>query len=190
MAQMMGFSTFGATQDKKRKYNPNADAATGTPAPASAAAGCPRVDGVKRGRLSGRPSAVKQTTRRRRRRRIQMRSTWTSSATLRRLQQTLWRRESRSHQAWRRRAQLACQSVHPPAVGLFASPFTEPLPSQQRHDRQPNNNDPSRGPWYEGYYDPSSNENPWARLEMAMDLPPKGTWIPRGNPSTVAAMAT
>ncbi|KAM3088987.1 hypothetical protein ACMFMG_000607 [Clarireedia jacksonii] len=31
--------------------------------------------------------------------------------------------------------------------------------------------------WYEGYYDPSFNENPWAKLEKEMGLQTKGTWI-------------
>jgi hypothetical protein len=33
--------------------------------------------------------------------------------------------------------------------------------------------------WYEGYYDPSFNENPWAKLENEMGLQTKGTWIER-----------
>jgi hypothetical protein len=35
-------------------------------------------------------------------------------------------------------------------------------------------------PWYEGYYDPSTNENPWQRLEDSLGLQPKGPWVPRG----------
>ncbi|TGO58371.1 hypothetical protein BOTNAR_0182g00090 [Botryotinia narcissicola] len=31
--------------------------------------------------------------------------------------------------------------------------------------------------WYEGYYDRSFNENPWAKLEERMGLEAKGTWI-------------
>jgi hypothetical protein len=33
--------------------------------------------------------------------------------------------------------------------------------------------------WYEGYYDPSFNENPWKKLEMANGLKPVGTWLER-----------
>jgi hypothetical protein len=33
--------------------------------------------------------------------------------------------------------------------------------------------------WYEGYYDPSFNENPWKKLEMANRLKPVGTWLER-----------
>jgi hypothetical protein len=35
--------------------------------------------------------------------------------------------------------------------------------------------------WYIGYYDPSFNENPWAKLEKANGLEPRGTWIERGG---------
>jgi len=31
--------------------------------------------------------------------------------------------------------------------------------------------------WYEDYYDPTFNENPWARLEKEKDLPSVGTWL-------------
>lgn len=31
--------------------------------------------------------------------------------------------------------------------------------------------------WYEGYYDPSFNENPWAKLEVERGLQAKGTWV-------------
>lgn len=33
--------------------------------------------------------------------------------------------------------------------------------------------------WYEDYYDPSFNENPWAKLERVKGLQPVGTWIER-----------
>ena len=33
--------------------------------------------------------------------------------------------------------------------------------------------------WYEGYYDPNFNENPWARLEKEKGLQSVGTWVER-----------
>jgi hypothetical protein len=33
--------------------------------------------------------------------------------------------------------------------------------------------------WYVGYYDPSFNENPWASLEKANGLQPRGIWLER-----------
>jgi hypothetical protein len=35
------------------------------------------------------------------------------------------------------------------------------------------------GPWWEGYYDPRFNANPWEKEERAMGLQPKGSWVPR-----------
>ncbi|KAI0996655.1 hypothetical protein K3495_g11528 [Podosphaera aphanis] len=31
--------------------------------------------------------------------------------------------------------------------------------------------------WYDDYYDPSFNENPWERLEISMGLKSKGCWV-------------
>ncbi|GAB0135113.1 hypothetical protein EsDP_00003462 [Epichloe bromicola] len=37
-------------------------------------------------------------------------------------------------------------------------------------------------PWYTGYYDCTSNENPWERLEKSMGLRTRGgTWVPRSS---------
>ena len=35
--------------------------------------------------------------------------------------------------------------------------------------------------WYEGYYDPSSNANPWDRLEKKLGLESKGPWLSNDN---------
>ncbi|KAF4776692.1 hypothetical protein HER10_EVM0008104 [Colletotrichum scovillei] len=43
---------------------------------------------------------------------------------------------------------------------------------QQRNDGKP---------WWEGYYDPASNENPWERLEKKAGVLSKGTWVARGT---------
>lgn len=37
----------------------------------------------------------------------------------------------------------------------------------------------SGAPWWEGYYDPSVNQNPWEALEKKMRLQPRGTWLPK-----------
>jgi hypothetical protein len=44
---------------------------------------------------------------------------------------------------------------------------------QGHHGRGPN----SGKIWWEGYYDPSSNINPWQRLEEAKGLKPRGSWM-------------
>ncbi|SPO03375.1 uncharacterized protein DNG_06058 [Cephalotrichum gorgonifer] len=35
--------------------------------------------------------------------------------------------------------------------------------------------------WWTGYYDPMSNENPWAYSEKMNGLEPVGPWLPRGH---------
>ncbi|KAH0528486.1 hypothetical protein TsFJ059_003348 [Trichoderma semiorbis] len=40
---------------------------------------------------------------------------------------------------------------------------------------------------WEGYYDPSSNENPWRRLEESRGLQSLGTWIPRGHQASASS---
>ena len=35
--------------------------------------------------------------------------------------------------------------------------------------------------WWVGYYDPTSNENPWEILERKAGLEPLGQWLPRGH---------
>ncbi|RMJ19699.1 hypothetical protein BHE90_006894 [Fusarium euwallaceae] len=57
---------------------------------------------------------------------------------------------------------------------------------QGHHQSQPHG---TRDTWYVGYYDPTSNENPWERLEKARGLEPQGTWLPRGAPSTATTGA-
>ncbi|KAJ2899440.1 hypothetical protein MKZ38_003055 [Zalerion maritima] len=48
----------------------------------------------------------------------------------------------------------------------------------------------SRNPeWYIGYYDPASNENPWAKLEERMGLEPQGDWTLSGPVAGNAAVA-
>ncbi|KAL7941628.1 hypothetical protein V8C42DRAFT_348495 [Trichoderma barbatum] len=40
---------------------------------------------------------------------------------------------------------------------------------------------------WDGYYDPSSNENPWGRLEKSRGLHSLGTWIPRGQKASASS---
>ncbi|KAG5951353.1 hypothetical protein E4U53_003283 [Claviceps sorghi] len=44
--------------------------------------------------------------------------------------------------------------------------------------------------WYKDYYDSTSNENPWERLEKAMGLETKGTWVSRSSSTAAAASLT
>ncbi|KXH61212.1 hypothetical protein CSAL01_12095 [Colletotrichum salicis] len=71
---------------------------------------------------------------------------------------------------------------------MGSAPTTMPTrerPEQHQHQpggrqgyKQQQRNDGK--PWWEGYYDPASNENPWERLEKKAGVLPKGTWLARG----------
>lgn len=45
--------------------------------------------------------------------------------------------------------------------------------------QRPRDGEPSK-PWWEGYHDPRSNENPWRELEAAAGLQPLGSWVLKG----------
>ncbi len=47
---------------------------------------------------------------------------------------------------------------------------------------------PGRSQWWLDYYDPTSNQNPWERLEQSRGIESKGTWLTK--PSAVAASVT
>lgn len=63
--------------------------------------------------------------------------------------------------------------VHPAYGGRDRGTFSDTVSvasSRPSHGR--------RNPrWFEGYYDPSFNENPWKRLEAEKGLEPVGTWL-------------
>jgi hypothetical protein len=59
------------------------------------------------------------------------------------------------------------------APGTSARSYTDQHPPRQRGQQNEL--------WYVGYYDPSFNENPWVKLEMANGLEPRGTWIEKGG---------
>ncbi|KAG6008510.1 hypothetical protein E4U21_004350 [Claviceps maximensis] len=58
-----------------------------------------------------------------------------------------------------------------------AARFRPGKPAQTQHNEL----------WYVDYYDSTSNENPWERLEKAMGLETKGLWVSRSEPTTAAA---
>lgn len=58
--------------------------------------------------------------------------------------------------------------------------------AKERHHNRNLDIDSSK-PWYTDYYDSSSNQNPWQRLETSLGLQPLGTWMQRDHfPSTTA----
>lgn len=89
----------------------------------------------------------------------------------------------------------------PPAAGgeavslsvghRFGPPPPPPPPRQHgqrnnnRHHRRPDEEGATgnKTPWWQGYYDPQTNQNPWEALEKKMGLAPRGTWLPRNHNS-------
>ncbi|RDW64928.1 hypothetical protein BP6252_10579 [Coleophoma cylindrospora] len=54
-----------------------------------------------------------------------------------------------------------------------------PTPNAQQPPPPPHQRGQKNQLWYVGYYDPSFNENPWARLEKEHGLEAVGTWLER-----------
>lgn len=85
----------------------------------------------------------------------------------------------------------------PPAAGGEAASlsvghrFGPPPPPPRQHGQRNNNRHHRRPdeegatgnktPWWQGYYDPQTNQNPWEALEKKMGLAPRGTWLPRNH---------
>ncbi|KAF7546701.1 hypothetical protein G7Z17_g8250 [Cylindrodendrum hubeiense] len=161
MAQAMGFASFGAQHpNKKRRYNPRADAAGFVPQSK------PSATGANSTALGPAP-----TTR--------------SNADEIALDDDDGDDVDISAPAQVRPASLPQRPAAP--SGVFAT--GQQAPFQPRRPQDP----PPQGPWYEGYYDPTTNENPWERLEKARGLSSVGPWLPRGSgpgrPSTTGAPA-
>ncbi|PFH58915.1 hypothetical protein XA68_13042 [Ophiocordyceps unilateralis] len=63
-------------------------------------------------------------------------------------------------------------------IAVSAPPASAPPPSHPRRPPPPASGRRHNPNWYEGYYDPSSNENPWLALEETLGLKSEGTWLP------------
>ncbi|CAG9979338.1 unnamed protein product [Clonostachys byssicola] len=164
MAQMMGFSAFGSQDrpQKKRKYNPNADSFVERQPPQAATTSSNSIP------LGPPPVVTKPST----------------NADEIDLEDDDG--EDGSHAVkgtvpgGGSNAQSGMNSLpRRPAVGAG-----EDGPSNGAHPdhgsrTQHNNRAAGHGghggkPWYDGYYDSISNENPWEKLEKAMNLQPIG----------------
>lgn len=49
------------------------------------------------------------------------------------------------------------------------------------NNKQHRSDEGAKAPWWQGYYDPKMNQNPWEALETKMGLGPRGTWVPRNG---------
>ena len=163
MAQTMGFSSFGGQSrpQKKRRYNPRADAAQG-PAPVQDAG-----TGANMTALGATRSIANVDE-------IGLEDDDDENPPV------------SEHQGLEAAASTAAQAqVRPASLPQRPAPgagfITGATPPQQAQPLSNDHNRRSGQPWYDGYYDPMSNENPWERLEKAKGLDSKGSWLPRGS---------
>jgi hypothetical protein len=153
MAQAMGFSAFGSQHpNKKRRYNPRADAGGFSlpPKPASTGANSTTL-GLKPSKGSNADE-------------IALDDDGDDGAPV-------------PAPAQVRPASLPQRPALPP--GGFAAGQHQPQ-FQPRRPQDP----PPLGIWYEGYYDPMSNENPWERIETARGMSSVGSWLSRDSGAT------
>ena len=165
MAQAMGFSSFGSQNplSKKRKYNPHADAAVAEIAK-------PASTGSNSTPLGPPPSRMGQPTGNADE--IDLEDEDANEG-----------RVPTPNPA----VNAGGMQVRPHGLPKRPAPGTGFVGSAGRGsaggDHQGRGQD-TGSPWYEGYYDPSSNENPWWKLEKSMGLESKGTWLRRGEVPT------
>lgn len=194
MAAMMGFTSFGAQDrpQKKRRYNPHADAAVHTAAKVHQGRGKAQTTGSNSTPLGARaaPTAGNADE-------IDLEGDEEDgqddilggSARLERpaaiaeegdlpAQSTPGTDTPHSHGLPQRPAQSAADQARGP-------PSSRDQP--HRRDQHPSAGGGSGAPWYEGYYDTLSNRNPWDKLEKAMGLSAKGTWISHEEHASSAA---
>ncbi|EHK41337.1 hypothetical protein TRIATDRAFT_180523, partial [Trichoderma atroviride IMI 206040] len=151
MAQAMGFSSFGhQNRPQKRKYNPHADAVISSDSKTAQRAAKPSATGSNSTPLGVPSSKSSQAA---------------ANADEIDLDDEAGVPES---------AATPAALVRPHGLPERPVPGTGFIGSSGGHGHQ----DGSRHDiWYDGYYDPKSNENPWRRLEGSKGLQPVGTWL-------------
>ena len=174
MAQMMGFSAFGAQDrpQKKRKYNPSADAATNAQQPAGT--------GSNMTPLAARPAKIPQAI-----------------ANLDEIDLEDGddpddddggvptapgpSRSALSAVSLKLSTQdLPQRSAPAPGTGPAGSQNAASHNGQDTAARQ-------HHCWWQGYYDTLSNRNPWEKLEKSLGLQPRGIWLSHAEQSGVAS---
>lgn len=180
MAQAMGFSSFGAqNRPQKRKYNPNTDAIIGSDSTAAQRAAKASATGSNSTPL-GVPSRKPDPT----------------AANADEIDLDGDEDEGDDDGITANQAEIPEKPSEAPAPALVRPPGLPDRPapgigfigSSAAHQGSHGNQDGSRRTiWWEGYYDPSSNENPWRRLEESKGLQSLGTWIPRGHQASASS---
>jgi hypothetical protein len=172
MAQAMGFSSFGQNKSQKRKYNPHADAIISSDsktaqraAKASATGSNSTPLGIPREKPDPAAANVDE---------IDLDEDEDENED---------KHEDDNDGIALNPAGIPESSAAPALVrphGLPERPVPGPgfIRPPGDHKGSHGHQDGSKHTvWYEGYYDPSSNENPWRRLEGSKGLPSLGTWI-------------
>ncbi|KAG8427718.1 hypothetical protein J3459_006437 [Metarhizium acridum] len=162
----MGFSTFGAQDrpQKKRRYNPAVDTVTSVAQPLSGPQAAPTGSnstplGNHSSMSKGEPGAQANAD-----------------------EIDLDDEKDRHESTPQERSGETAPQAHPLHHGLPARPAPgtdsagSPMQSPGRHGVSQTGGSTV---WYEGYYDSTSNENPWERLERRMGLESMGTWVAR-----------
>ncbi|OAQ73237.1 hypothetical protein VFPPC_12957 [Pochonia chlamydosporia 170] len=158
MAAAMGFSSFGAQDrpQKKRRYNPAVDAVSqSSPSLKDASTGS---NSTPLGKQTSTPKQAANEDE------IDLEG------------------EDDEQQSGQKEAPRESEGQVPSHHGLPArpAPGTGFVGSRgQPASRERASQGTSAKPWYEGYYDNMSNENPWERIEKKLGLESKGTWVPR-----------
>lgn len=187
----MGFSSFGAQDrpQKKRRYNPNADAAVHAASTASSSSSRQgrgkQTTGSNSTPLGARPAAPQ------------------SAANAHEIDldgeedgdgapgaggvdlggAAVSAQGGDAAQQFAAGSDLTADAAHlhglPQRPAQFAADQARGPPNSHGypHGRGQHHSAGNGAPWYEGYYDTLSNRNPWEKLEKAMGLSAKGTWV-------------
>lgn len=167
MMEMMGFSSFGGQQNKKRKYNPTADAAISIDSPASnqpaSSSGSNSLPLGNRKAPSEAPAnAINSDA-------IDLDDEDGDEAP----GESITSNEIGSHSP-----HASLLPSPNPAAGLPARP-AHPQGHRARGDVPREHSSSGRAdgkPWFDGYYDHGSNQNPWRKLEEWKKLQPRDDW--------------
>ncbi|KAL7911124.1 hypothetical protein GGI35DRAFT_337124 [Trichoderma velutinum] len=180
MAQAMGFSSFGSqNRPQKRKYNPHADAIVESDSATAQRAAKPSATGSNStplGLPTRKPNQAAPNTDE-----IDLdedEGEGDDDGTASNPTGIPKRPDESSAPALVRPPGLPDRP--PPGIGLMGS-------SRGHQDSHGAHDGSRRTVEWEGYYDPSSNQNPWRRLEESRGLQSLGTWIPRGHQASASS---
>ncbi|CAH0041386.1 unnamed protein product [Clonostachys solani] len=160
MAQMMGFAAFGSQDrpQKKRKYNPNADSFVERQPPQATTS--------SNSIPLGPPPVTKPSTNADE---IDLEDDEDSSPAVKETVPGGGSIPKPGMNSLPRRPAVGVGEDGGPSNGARSGHG-----SRTHHNRGAGHDSHGGKPWYDGYYDSISNENPWEKLEKAMDLQPIG----------------